>query len=230
MRAGIFYIILFAALIQSVAFSQSLRSLVNDGVEKYNEKKFTDSEISFRKGAEKDPNSFDAVFNLGDSYFKQEKYDDAIKYYQQALSKTQDKELKAETHYNIGNALLKSRKLKESIESYKNSLKLNPNDREAKYNLSYALKLLQNEQNQNQNKDKNQDKNQDKNKDQNKDDQNKQENKDKQNKEQQQQQPPPKMSKEEAQQILNAMKENEKDLQKQLRKKVGVKVKTDKDW
>lgn len=226
MRSGLFYIVFFTTLIQSAAFAQSLRSLVNDGVEKYNEKKYTDSEISFRKGAEKEPNNFEAVFNLGDSYFRQGKYDDAIKYYQQALGKTQDKDLKAETHYNIGNSLLKSRKLKESIESYKNSLKLNPNDRDAKYNLSYALKLLQNEQNQNQNKNKNQDKN----KDQNKDDRNKQENKDKQNKDQQQQQPPPKMSKEEAQQILNAMKENEKDLQKQLRKKVGVKVKTDKDW
>jgi len=38
------------------------------------------------------------------------------------------------------------------------------------------------------------------------------------------------MSKEEAEQILNALKENEKDIQKKLRQKTGVRVKTDKDW
>lgn len=231
-------------------FSQSLRSLNNDGVEQFNQKKFGDSEINFRKGIEKDSSATIPYFNLGDAYYKQKKYDEAMKAYQHVLSKTKDKELKGKAFYNIGNSLLDDNKLKESIEAYKNSLKMNPKDEEAKYNLSYALKKLRDEENQ-----KKQDKKDDKKDDQNKKDQDKkddQQNKDDKNKDkndkqdqqnqnqndkkdqdkqkQQQQNQKPKMSKEQAEQILNALKDNEKDMQKKLRKKVGEQVKVEKDW
>src|SRR3990172_4996433 len=108
-----------------------------------------------------------------DSYKKQQRYDEAIKSFQNSLTHTEDGIMKSKAFHNIGNSLLKSQKIKESVEAYKNSLKLNPNDKDTKYNLSYALSLLkqqqdQQQQNKNQN-DKNRDK-QDK-KDQNKDDQ-----------------------------------------------------------
>ena len=227
-----FFSFIFIAV--SVVNAQSIRSLMNEGVALYDGKKFADAEVNFRKGLEKEPDNFIAHFNLGDSYFKQEKYEDAVKSYQNALSKTNDDRYKAKTHYNIGNSLLKSGKLKESIEAYKNSLKLNPNDNDAKYNISYALKLLQQQQDQQQNKDQNKDQNQDQNKDQNKQEQ--QNNQDQQDQKQndqqqkQQQQQEQKMSKEEAERVLNALKENEKDIQKKLRQKTGVRIKTDKDW
>lgn len=248
--------------------AQSARGLINDGVELYKDKKFGDSEVNFKKGMEKVPDSFNAYFNLGDAQYKQERYDEALKSYQQSLAKTGDKNLKAKAYHNIGNSLLKSQKLKESVEAYKNALKLNPNDKDTKYNLSYALNLLK-EQNNQQQKNKNdkqdnkQDKNnqnnqnnqnkkdqndQDKNKDQNKQnqDQNKDQNKDQNNQNQQdkpnqdqkaqqdntkqQQQDKEKMSKEEAERILNAIRNNEQDLQKKLRKHEGKAVRTDKDW
>ena len=220
------------------SFSQSLRGLVNDGVENYNEGNFSDAEVNFKKGVEKSPESFEAKFNLGDAYFKQERYDEAIKSYQSAMASAIDDLEKARVHYNIGNSLLKSQKINESIEEYKKSLKLNPGDQEAKYNLSYALELLKNKDDQQQqknDKDQNKDKNEDQNKDQN---QNKDQDKkdqqkdqqDQQDKKQQQQQQPQKISKEEAERILEALKDNEKDLQKELRKIKGKRVKTDKDW
>ena len=61
------------------SFSQSLRGLVNEGVENYNEGNFSDAEVNFKKGVEKSPESFEAKFNLGDAFFKQERYDEAIK-------------------------------------------------------------------------------------------------------------------------------------------------------
>ncbi|NCS80890.1 MAG: hypothetical protein COW85_03525 [Ignavibacteria bacterium CG22_combo_CG10-13_8_21_14_all_37_15] len=240
-------VVLLLALSNS-GYSQSLRSLNNDGVEQFNQKKFGDSEINFRKGIEKDSAAVIPYFNLGDSYYKQKKYDEAMKAYQSVLSKTKDKELKGKAFYNIGNSLLENDKLKESIEAYKNSLKMNPKDDEAKYNLSYALKKLRQEENQKK-QDKKDDKQKDKqNKDQkkkddkqNKDDKNKDKNdkQDQQNKNQddkkdkgkQQQQPQKqKISKDQAEQILNALKENEKNMQKKLRKKVGENVKVEKDW
>ena len=229
----LFMLILFAVGSRE-SFSQSLRGLVNDGVENYNEGNFSDAEVNFKKGVEKSPESFEAIFNLGDAFFKQERYDEAIKSYNSALAFAKNDLEKARVHYNIGNSLLKAQKIKDSIEEYIKSLKLNPGDQEAKYNLSYALELLKNKDDQqqqkndkDQNKDQNQ--NQDK-KDQQKDQQNKQDQQkqDQQDKKQQQQQQ--KISKEEAERILEALKDNEKVLQKELRKIKGKRVKTDKDW
>jgi tetratricopeptide (TPR) repeat protein len=228
-------------------FSQSLRGVVNEGVENYNDNKYSDAEVNFKKGVEKSPENFEAKFNLGDALFKQERYDDAITSFQSSMQMAKNDEEKAKVHYNIGNSLLKSQKIKESIEEYKQSLKLNPDDQEAKYNLSYALEMLKNQnekekqqnkdQDQNKNKDDNQDKKenkdqqkQDQQKDQQQQDQKKQDQQSEQDNTKQKQQPPQKISKEEAERILGALKDNEKDLQKQLRKIKGKRVKTDKDW
>ena len=234
-------------LLVNCGFSQSNRSTLNEGVDKYDEKKYTDAEVDFRKVVESSPKSFEANYNLGNTYYKQEKYDDAIKSYKSAFENAKDNESRAKIFHNVGNSLLKSNKIEQSVEAYKTALKYNPNDQDTKYNLSYALEMLKN-------KDKNK---QDKN-DQNKNDQNKQDQQQKQNqnqdqqskdqnKQDQQQQPKDqeakqdntkqpqqqkeqRISKDEAQRILDALKNNEKDLQKQLRKVKAKVRKTDKDW
>jgi tetratricopeptide (TPR) repeat protein len=238
-------------LFSSISFAQSNRSLINKGVDKYDEKKYSDAEVDFRKVVEGSPKNFDANYNLGDSYYKQQKYEEAIKSYTSALENTESDANRAKVYYNIGNSLLKDNKIEQSIEAYKNALKYNPDDDDTKYNLSYALELLKNK---NQKKDQQNKNDQNKN-DQNKKDQQKQENQnqDQQNKDQkkqdQKQNPQPKdqeskqdntkqkqqpkenqISKEEAQRILDALKNNEKDLQKKLRKKTGTVRPTDKDW
>lgn len=238
-------------LFSSISFAQSNRILINKGVDKYDEKKYSDAEVDFRKVVEGSPKNFDANFNLGDSYYKQQKYEEAIKSYTSALENTESDANRAKVYYNIGNSLLKDDKIEQSIEAYKNALKYNSDDDDTKYNLSYALELLKNK---NQKKDQ-QNKNDQNKKDQNKKDQQKQQNQnqDQQNKDQkkqdQKQNPQPKdqeskqdntkqkqqpkenqISKEEAQRILDALKNNEKDLQKKLRKKTGTVRPTDKDW
>lgn len=118
--------------------------------------------------------------------------------------------------YNLGNVAFNAQKYPEAIQCYKESLRFNPADDNARRNLRIAQKKLQdqNKDKQDQNKDQNKDK-QDKNKDKNKD-QNKDQNKDKQDKNQnQKQQPqnPPKqdnsMSNNTAEQILKAMENKE---------------------
>ncbi len=143
------------------------RSEINNGVDQYKSKKYADAEVNFMKGKEKDPQKFEAHFNLGDAYYKQGKYDESIKEFYSSLELTDNPELKAKTYHNIGNSLLKSQKLKECVEAYKNSLKINPNDQETKYNLSYALNQLEKQKNQQQQNQNNKDQNKDKNKDQN---------------------------------------------------------------
>jgi Ca-activated chloride channel homolog len=220
-----------------ITLAQSTRGLINDGVDLYKEKKFADAEVNFKKGVEKSSDSFEAKFNLGDAYYKQERYDEAIKSFQSAFVNVRSDEEKAKIYHNIGNSLLKSQKIKESIGAYKEALKLNPKDQETKYNLSYALNMLnnpdQNQQQKDQNKDQNKDQqdqdqqNQDQQKqEQQKQDQQKQDQQQQQSQEQKEQE----LTKQEAERILDALKENEKDLQKQLRKVRGQRVKTEKDW
>lgn len=225
----IFLFILFVYTINVSA--QSKRGLVNDGVDLYKEGKFSDSEVNFKKSLEKDPELFQGHFNLGDAYYKQGRYDEAMQSYKNSLSFTEDKYNQAKVYHNIGNSLLKSQKYKEGIEAYKNALKLNPDDLETKYNLSYALNMLkqnQNQQQQQQNDQNKQDQNKDQQQNQNQNEQNKDQNK--QDQQNQQQQQKDQISKDDAQRILEAMKNNEKDLQKKLRKVKGKPVAREKDW
>lgn len=215
--------------------AQSKRNLINDGVNLYEGKKYSDAEVKFKKGLEKDNKMFQGHFNLGDAYYKQGRYDEALQAYKNSLQFTKDKEDEAKVYHNIGNSLLKSKQVKESLGAYAKSLKLNPKDDDTKYNLSYALNLMKQNQQQQKNKnDQNKDKNKDKQNNQNQNQQNNQDqkdkNKDKQNQQQQQQQQKNQISKQEAQRILDALKNNEADLQKKLRKMKGKPIATDKDW
>lgn len=237
------FTVIFILLLSVSGFAQSTRSLINKGVEQYEQEKYSDAEVSFKKGLENDFESFEGHFNLGDALYKQGRYEEALKEYQNALSFAKDDFQKSKVFHNIGNTLLKAKKLKESIGAYANSLKLNPEDLDTKYNLSYALKQMQqqqkNQQNKNKNdknqKDKDKQKKQQNNKNDNKDkqQQNKQQqNKQQQNKQQQQKQntQKQKLDKEQAKRILEALKNKEAKLQKKLRKQKGKAVKKDKDW
>lgn len=218
-------------IIGSQTFAQSTRGLVNEGVDKYNEQKFADAEVNFKKGAEIDPKNFESHFNLGDAYYKQQRYDEALKSFQSALVNAKTDEQKAKIYHNVGNSLLKSQKLKESIGAYKEALKLNPNDQETKYNLSYALNMLNNQdQNQQQNEKNEQNKDENQQNQQQQNQQQEQQQNDQQQQPQNQQQREQEITKQEAERILEALKENEKDLQKELRKIRGQRVKTEKDW
>ena len=75
----IFLLLPLLLVVAANSFAQSTRGLVNDGVDYYNDNKFSDAEVNFKKGAEQSPESFEAKFNLGDAYYKQERYDEAIK-------------------------------------------------------------------------------------------------------------------------------------------------------
>jgi tetratricopeptide (TPR) repeat protein len=237
-------IFLILIITSSIAYSQSERSLIREGNKFYSDNKYLDAEVSYRKSLETNKDSKVGAFNLGDALYKQEKYDEAAQEFRIATSKETDKESKAKAFHNLGNSLLKSQKLQESIEAYKNALKLNPNDINTKYNLEYAKRMIQQQQQQ-QNKDQQkQDKQEDKQK-QDKQDQQKQDQQDKQDQEKQDQsakggqeqqkqqqakQQDQKISKEDAERMLEALKNEEKDVQKKLQKKVPARISIEKDW
>ena len=123
--------------------------------EKFKEaaKLYQDAEISYRKGMAITKNFSKANYNLANTLYRQEKYEDAGNAFKNiAEQKENDKSLRAKAYHNYGNSLLKQEKYKESIDAYKNALKLSPNDKETKYNLEYARKKLIQKQQQQQNK------------------------------------------------------------------------------
>ena len=226
-------LIIFASL-----NAQNDKKYIRKGNREYDKSKYSDSEISYRKAIDKNKQSPDAVFNVGDALYKQNKFEEAGKQFVESTNENDDRIKKSAGFYNLGNSLLKANKLEESIESYKNSLKLRPGNREAKYNLSYAQDLLklQKEQQKKQQQDKDkQDQNKDKKKEDQKKDQKDQNDKNKeQEKDQKQQQQPQKqeISKDDAQRLLNSLANDEKNVQEKVKlaKASRTKVRTVKNW
>lgn len=239
----IFKIIIFLSgimfLTSYVASGQYQKKYIRKGNGKYSDEKFPESEILYRKAIDANKMPGDALFNLGDALYKQNKFEDAGKNFVENAEKTKDSDKKADSYYNLGNSLLKGDKLKESITAYKNSLKLNPDNAQAKFNLAYAQDLLrmqeQQQQQQQQGDNKQQDKDKDSkdqqpNKDQEKQDQQQQKNS--QPQQQQQQSQPQQISKEDAQRLLDALANDEKKVQEKVKeaKAAKARVKTLINW
>jgi len=234
----LYYVLFLTACLSSIIAAQTVRSHISDGNALYKDQKFADAEAEYRKSLEKDNQVMQGYFDLGDALYKQQRYDEAVQNYQNALTKTTVPKIQAQLHHNIGNAHLERKSYQESIDEYKRSLKLNPDDEETKYNLAYAEKMLkqQQQQKQQQNKQNKNDKNQQKDQqkkqqDKDKQDQQKQNQQQQQDKQKQQQQQQEKqMSRAEAERILDALKNDEKNVQKQLHKKTVVRGTVEKDW
>jgi tetratricopeptide (TPR) repeat protein len=208
------YILLLSLITLSVK-AQKESNDVRAGNKLYKSSKFTEAEVAYRKGLVRNPKSFEANYNLGNALFKQKKYTEALEKYNNAVALQQvDKQKLAATYHNVGNSLLADKKIEESIQAYKKALKNNPKDDETRYNLAYAQMLLKKQQ---QDKDKNKDKDKDK-QDQKQDQKQEQPKQDQQQQNQQQQQPKPQMSKENAQQILDALMQDEKNTQDKAKK------------
>lgn len=149
------------------------RSLVRKGTRQYNKGNYEEAIGRYEAALKAAPGQFEATYDLGNALYKAERFDRAEQTMQQAAADSlrSDTE-RAEAFYNLGNAQFKQKKYKEALESYKQSLRLNPADMEAKYNYAYTKRLLDenqngggggNDQDKNQNKDQNQNQNQNQN-------------------------------------------------------------------
>jgi tetratricopeptide (TPR) repeat protein len=141
----------------------------------------------------------------------------------------------AQSLYNIGNTLYQQNRYEDAAGAYRKSLRLNPKDDDTRYNLLMSqakIKDQQNKKNKDDKKDKN--KNQDQKQNQNQknqqDQQKQQQNQAQKDQTQPQIQKKDQMPKEEADRILDQMKNDEKTIQKNLRKREAVHVKVEKDW
>ncbi len=197
------------------ASAQTDRQYIRQGNKLFRSGDYPNAEVAYRKAIEKNPKNPQAVYNLGNALMAQKKDSAAVVQFESASKLETNPLRKAKAYHNMGVVCQSHKMYGEAIEAYKNALRLNPNDDETRYNLVLCKhqqqKQQQNQQNQNQQGNDNQKK--DDKKDQQKQDQQQ----DKQDKKQQEQ-PKPQMSKENAEQLLNAAIQNEKQTQDKLKK------------
>ena len=208
-------IIVFICISLSACFSpltsnaQTDRQYVRQGNKLYRAGDFANAEVSYRKAVEKNPRNPQAAYNLGNALMAQKKDSAAIEQFQNAAKLETNPMRKYRAFHNMGVICQGHKMYGEAIEAYKNALRLNPEDNETRYNL-VLCKHQKNKQDQNQQNQQQQQK-QDK-KDEKKDQDKQDQNKDKQ-KEQK-----PQMSKDNAEQLLNAAMQQEKQTQDRLKK------------
>lgn len=250
------------SLLALILSAQGENKYIRRGNHDFEEKNFIEAERNYLESLNKGGKTYKGLFNLGDVYYEQKDYQQAGALFDSVACLDLDGETMSKAYYNLGNTLLSvsldsdslaAKALPLSVESYKNALRLNPGDTAAKYNLAYAQLMLKDQQQQQQNQDQNQqqqdqqqdqdqqqqDQQQDQDQDQDQQDQDQQQQQDQpqdqpQNQQQQQSQgqQPKQISKEDAERMLEAMKNDEKKtLEKvKLAKGKGKVVKSEKDW
>ncbi|WP_283636376.1 tetratricopeptide repeat protein [Aquaticitalea lipolytica] len=227
---------------------------VYEGNEQVSQDKYIAAEMEYRKAISEQPANVAGAYNLGNSYYKKNKYDEALYRYEQAAKNSTSKSEKHKAYHNIGNILMKNKKCKEAVEAFKNALRNDPTDDETRYNLGLAKECAEKQKDDDKGNDKDKDKDK---KDEDKKDQDKQDNKDKkegddkkdeegkpkddkqdkgkgdEKKDEKKQQPQPgQLSPQQIKNLLEAMNNQEQKVQEKINaeKQKGVKVKTEKDW
>ncbi|MBC7552452.1 MAG: tetratricopeptide repeat protein [Taibaiella sp.] len=239
-------VVLVAAVVPATGTAQTNR-LLQQGNKLYSQQRYDEASASYMKALQKDPTNTAGLFNLGNALYQKKQFDSSRKIMASTANAIKDKGGKAAANYNIGNTYMAQKKWEDAIASYKNTLRNNPQDVDAKYNLSYAEQMMKKEQQSGGGKNDKKDKEKDKDK---KDQQNKDKNDkgDKDKGKQDQQDPnddkgdkkedkdprpqgqPSKLTQQQADQLLNALQQEEKKLQDKLKKEKGIPVKMDKDW
>ena len=253
MRATVRYMAMVAMLLlvcgEVSAQMMKERGLVRKGNRQFKREQFEKSVDSYQCALQHDSTSFEAKYDLASALYRTERYDKAEKTLLSIAGDTTRTELeRGEVAYNLGNTQFAQQKYKEALSSYRQAMRCNPDDEDAKFNYAFTKRLIQQqEQQQQQNQDQNQDQNQqnqdqqqqqnqDKNQDQNKDqqnDQNQQQPQNQQGKEEQQeggQRPEGAMSPEQQEALLQAIQAEEDKTQDKLKEKAGVVIRGNKNW
>ncbi len=192
------------------AAAQEVNKSIQAGNDLYKQQQYEKAAAEYSKALELEPDNSTAKYNLANTLYKQGKQVEASKLYTELARDAGEPELRSKSYYNNGVMLSKQKRLEESIEAYKNALRQNPADKDARENLQKALLEL---------KKKNPPKKEDK-----------KENKKKQNQQQQNKQPQSKLSPKEAEQRLKLLEQKEKEVQQRLQKEKSKTGGQPKDW
>lgn len=252
-RKKIICALLLSLALPCAVFAQSDKRDVRKGNRKFERGDYQQSQIDYQKALLKDSLSIVANYNLANSFYKLGKPEEAEKILSPIADTAFNAEGAPDIYHNMANVYLEEKKYGEAVESYKNSLRLRPDDMETKANLAYAQKMLrqqqQQEQQQQQQQD-NQDNQNDQDKDKDRDDRQNQDDQNRNNEDQDRQdgQDNPENDKKEpeesnqdnakitpqaAQQIFKALEAKEKKTQEKVNREKALLLKSkekEKNW
>ncbi len=245
-----------SGLLNSGLLAQPAHKALRQGDRAYEEQRFEEAQKSYQTALEAE-NSAKGNYNLGNALYEKGSFPEAAKRYEEAAGLAEDEQLRSNAYRNLGDAYFQQKDYEKSVEAYKNSLRIDPTDLETKYNLSKALKNIQQEQQQQNQQKQQQDQPKDQQKDQPQDSQDQQDQQNQQNPAQgqpgQSEQPPqdgqtqpdtpqdgqpskanpgkvPKMSREEAERQLGIAAEAEKKTMTRLQRDQNSTCNSKEEW
>jgi len=189
-------LILSGILFSVPAIAQKADETIQQGNELYKQKQWDQAENKYNDALKSDPTNTTAKYNLANTTYRRGKQDESVKMFDELGNLGTKPEDKSRAYYNKGAVLSSQKKLEESIDAYKNALRQNPNDKEARENLQKALLELKKKQPPKKEDDK----------------------KKKQDQQQKKKQPQPKMNPKEAEQRLKLLEQKEKEVQQRMQK------------
>jgi Ca-activated chloride channel family protein len=195
--------------------TQAQTANARNGNKFYKEGKYDRAIAEYKKGVKSTSAGTPTRYNLGNAYYRSKQYDESATTYRDLLPSTNDPALKQKTYYNLGVSLSRQNKLEESIEAYKNAVKLDPADEDARINLQKALMELKKKQPPKKENEENK----------------KKEQKKQQKKDQQKQPPKSNLSKKEVERLLKALQQREQQVQQKMQQNRSRSAgRQEKDW
>ena len=249
----IILVIAIIALLPTVAIADDTsnrkeRKAVRSGNSLYEQGRYSEAEVDYKKALEANPVSEVATYNLALSLLNQAGKSDnkndknspenqAAQMLSNLAATTSNQGLASKAYYNLGNIAFKNEQYDQSIEMYKNCLRRNPDDDDARDNLRLAQKKKQQQeqqQNQQQQDKQEQEEQQQQNNNENQQQQDKSKDQQQQQRQQQQNQQQQGMSQENIDQILKAMQDAEQNTQQRVNEEKAneekARIHTDKNW
>jgi Ca-activated chloride channel family protein len=201
-----YFLTILSSIILQTAIAQPVNNYIQKGNDAYHKGDFTAAIENYKNALRKEPENNTARFNLANALQKQNEIEESKKNYDEVIEKAGNTSIKAESQYNKALAYIKEKDLQNAVDAFKESLKQNPSDDDARENLQKALDELKKRQQQNP-----------------------QQNKHQQQQNPQKQKKPPPLNKEMMEQKFNELRNQEKQLQKKLQAKTGG-GQPEKDW
>jgi tetratricopeptide (TPR) repeat protein len=136
---------MFVLMLGGIACTSAEATLVRDGNETFAEEDWEASVEAYEQAQQEAPELAEPYYNAGNAYYRKQEYGSAQQNIENAL-RTAEGVLPGQANFNLGNTQFQAEEFESAIEAYKETLRLDPDDQDAKYNLELALLQLQQEQ------------------------------------------------------------------------------------
>lgn len=140
---AVFFALAMLPLVTGFDFTARVKN--EQGNKLYGEGKIGRAQKKYESAAKDKPDSPEIAYNLGNAYYKEEVFERSLEGYRKAADAEKNPSLQAKAFYNLGNALVRRGEAVKAVEFYKQALRLDPDDKDAKFNLELLTKRQEEE-------------------------------------------------------------------------------------